>query len=106
LENRDVLAEVPVGKGFVSTTARVAGTLQPTGATDNQLNFVVDRAHLGVVPLPASWVNLGIRRLNPVVDLSGMKIPLSLASTNVVAGVLVLKGAADPAAVTAAAAAQ
>lgn len=90
-----VEARVPVTFLGVQTTAALSGSLRPETDDTSRLDFIASGAHIGVVPLPPGLVNLAIADLNPVVDLSGLKTPLSITDAAVIESRLVLSGTAD-----------
>ncbi len=95
LRENDVEARLPVNVGPLHTTATVYGNLTPTTPDASTLDFVADRARLSFLPVPAFLVNQAVGTLNPVVDLSGFKMPVALQSADVEQGTLVLRGTAD-----------
>ena len=74
----------------------VRGTLtpRPGGA---QLDFTPSRAQVSVVPIPGGLVRFAAERLNPLVDLGVLKIPVRVEATEVRDGALFLRGTVDPA---------
>ena len=87
--------------GPLHTTATVYGNLTPTRPGAATLNFVADKARLSFVPVPAFLVNRALDAVNPIVDLSGLKVPVALQSVDVQNGALVLRGTANLDALTA-----
>ena len=88
----DLEAAVPVSALGVSTTVRVDGSLAPSQAGPDKLDFVPSGADIGPVPIPHKLVDLAMNRLNPVLDLSAIKFPVNLTSAKTVNGVLVVEG--------------
>ena len=92
---RDVRAMVPVEAAGLHTKAVIAGTLVPDAAKPDHLNFKADSASIGLLPIPARWVNFALTEVNPVFDLSRLKVPITLTRADVVNGQIVLQGTAD-----------
>ncbi|MEO7718644.1 MAG: DUF2993 domain-containing protein [Capsulimonas sp.] len=95
LRDSSLEASVPVSPLGIQTTVRLSGNLTPHPGEPNKLDFQADGGHLGIVPLPASLLNLALDRLNPVLDLSGVRIPLSVTSATVEHGELKVRGTAE-----------
>ena len=95
LRAQDVLATVPVSVVGLHTTATLSGTLAPDDAQPDHLDFVADAASLGSLPIPANLVNYALDEINPVFDLSHIKVPLTLTRADVVNGQIVLQGTAN-----------
>ncbi len=89
-----VEARVPVSFAGLHTTAALSGSFRPNADDPRRLDFVAQNAQLGEVPLPASLVNLAVESLNPVLDLSGLKAPLTVTDAHVTNSRLVLSGTA------------
>ena len=86
---------MPLNYGPLHTSASVAGTLAPETSAGDMLDFTADSARLSILPVPAFLVNRTLAEINPVVDLSGLKVPISVQSTQIENGVLILRGTAD-----------
>lgn len=95
LRPSDVEARIPVTFLGLHTTAALAGTFKPNAADPSRLDFVTQGAQVGGVPLPAGLVNLAVDELNPVVNLAGLKAPLTITNVSVDNGRLTLQGLAD-----------
>jgi len=95
LRRSDVEARVPVSALGLHTTAALSGRLAPNAGDPSRLDFVADGAQIGVVPLPAGLANIALDQLNPVVALTGLKVPLSVTGTSVGDARLTLNGTAD-----------
>ena len=87
-----VAARIPVTFLGLHTTAALAGSLQPNADDPSKLDFVTRGAQIGFVTLPPSLVNFAIASLNPVVDLSGLKAPLTVTEAHVTDSRIVLSG--------------
>lgn len=95
LGESDVQVHVPVVLLGIQTTAALSGTLTPSTAELGKLDFQTDSAQLGIVPLPAALVNLALGQINPLVDLTHLRVPLNVTHIGVVQSRLTLDGAAD-----------
>lgn len=95
LRRSDVQVQLPLSAGPVHTAATFYGLPAPNAQDARSIDFVVDKARLGFLPLPAFLVNRGIAGVNPIVDLSAVKMPISVQSTDVEDGKLVLRGTAQ-----------
>ncbi len=91
----DVVASVPVTFLGLHTMATLAGTVRPSLADPTRLDFVANGAQIGVVPLPAGLINLALDRLNPVITLTSLRVPLSVTQAQISDNRLVLGGTAD-----------
>ncbi|MDX1933918.1 MAG: DUF2993 domain-containing protein [Capsulimonadales bacterium] len=60
--------------GKLPVTITVEGKLTPSGPT--QLNFSPEKAGVSIVPIPRFALEFLAKRLNPVVNLSTMKVPI------------------------------
>ena len=94
LHDSDLEAAVPVTALGLRTTAHLSGNFAPHPGAADQLDFHADGARLGVVPLPPALLNAALDRMNPLLDLSGMKIPLTVTSATVEHGVVSVHGTA------------
>jgi len=70
----------------------VSITGRPEIVNGNKINFVADKASLAKVPLPALVVNKILAKTNPIVDMSTMKIPVTLSSLTIKPGSLAVVG--------------
>lgn len=95
LRQSDVEARVPVTLLGLHTTAALSGTLQPSAESADKLDFITRGAQVGVVPLPAGLVRLAIDEINPLIDLSGVRVPISLTQVDVVNEQIVVRGTAQ-----------
>lgn len=95
LRPADVEARVPVAFMGLHTVAALAGRFAPDADDPSRLDFVADGARVGVVPLPAGLVNVALDQLNPVVALTGLKVPLLVTGASVSDRRLTLTGSAD-----------
>lgn len=95
LRSDDVQAAVPVTFLGLHTVAMLSGTVRPSQADPTRLDFVANGAQLGVVPLPTGLINLALDRLNPVITLDGLRVPLSVTQAEIKDSRLVLGGTAD-----------
>ena len=95
LGSRFVEARVPVTFLGLQTTAMLSGALRPNRSDPRRLDFETQEAQLGPIPLPAGLVRLAVAQLNPVVDLTGLKVPLTITGADVENSQLKLQGTAD-----------
>lgn len=101
LRPNDVQVELPLAAGPIHTHATVFGHPAPDAHDAKSIDFVVDKARLSFLPLPAGLVNRALSELNPIVDMSAVRVPICVQSTSVEGGQLVLRGTAqiDPQAI-------
>ena len=90
-----VQARVPIAFLGMQTTAALSRTLTPSESEAGKLDFQTDSAHLGIVPLPPALVNLALDQLNPLVDLTHLRVPLTVAHVGVIQSRLSLDGSVD-----------
>ena len=95
LRARDVLAQVPISVPGLHTRAEVSGSLAPDAAQPDHLNFVASAASLGRLPVPARLVNTALDLVNPVFDLSHVRVPITVTRANVANGQMTVQGTAD-----------
>ena len=95
LGDSDVQVRVPVVLLGIQTTAALTGTLIPSTSEAGKLDFQTDSAHLGIVPLPSALVNLALGQINPLVDLTHLRVPLNVTRVGVIQSRLSIDGAAD-----------
>ncbi len=87
---------------LASVPVRVRGTVAPhTGGS--LLDFTPGGARISVVPVPAPVLGYLARRVNPIVDLSTLRLPVRVERAEVRQGMLRLSGTVDPGAVVRAA---
>ena len=91
-----VQARVPIDVDTLKlhTIAALSGTFRPDADDSSKLDFIASSAQVGEVSLPPSLVNLALTTLNPVLDLSGLKAPLSVTEARVTNSRLALSGTA------------
>ncbi len=91
-----VEARVPVNVEALKlhTVAVLSGSFRPSAEDPSRLDFVAQSAQVGPVPLPASLINVAVNELNPVLDLSGLKAPLTVTEAGVTSSRLTLSGTA------------
>ncbi len=88
-------AQVPVSALGLQTTAELSGTLRPDPADPSRLDFVANAAQIGSVPVPSGLVNIALDTVNPLLDLSVLKAPLTVTDAKVQNSRLVLSGTAN-----------
>lgn len=81
--------------GYPTLPVTILGRLLPR-AGGVTLDFDPDRARLSVVPIPGPILDFVAERLNPVVDLSQMAVPIRVEEAEVRAGALHLSGSVPP----------
>lgn len=90
-----VQAQVPVSVLGLHTTAELTGFLQPNRTDSSRLDFVASGAQIGSVSVPPELVNIALGTVNPLLDLSALKAPLTVTDAKVQNRQLVLSGTAD-----------
>ena len=90
----DMEVAAPVEVASLTTTARLSGTLTPSQAGPDKLDFLGNKASVGVVPVPSKIISLALERINPVLNLSGSRFPVSITSAAVDRGSIILRGTA------------
>lgn len=95
LRENNLSARVPVTFLGMKTSATLIGTLSPSDAEPGKLDFVDQSARFSIVPLPSALVNLALEILNPVIEFTGLRVPLTITQAVVVHHRLVLTGSAD-----------
>lgn len=97
-------AEVKVSDGIMTVMARpemmkVSARIEAVGQLrihgDSQLYFTLVKLNAGGVPVPDAVARPFINRLNPVLDLSSLRMPLKLTSVKLVPGKVLLNATAD-----------
>lgn len=91
----DLQATLPVSVGPVHTTVAVRGILVPSAPGASTLDFVADKARLGFLPVPAFAVNAALEAVNPILDLSRVKVPVGVQSALVKNGTVTIRGTAQ-----------
>jgi len=88
----DLEATIPVSAVGINTTVRIDGTLTPSRFGPDKLDFVPSGGDVGIVPVPKRLMELAVDRLNPVMDLSTLKFPVTLESAKAMNGRLYVTG--------------
>jgi hypothetical protein len=81
--------------GHPTLPVTVDGTLAVRGG-GKSLDFEPDRGRLTVVPIPEAVLDFVAERLNPVVDLSALTVPIRIEKAESQGGQLVLSGTIPP----------
>jgi len=81
--------------GFPTATIQVGGNVVPS-PDGTALNFAPTEAKVSVVPIPKPVLDFLAKQLNPVLDLSTLRIPTRVTQARVENGKLVFSGAIDP----------
>lgn len=79
----------------VGVDVAVVITGKPVIVGGDKVNFVADRGSVARVPVPAYIVNKALDRVNPILDMSLMKFPVSLKHIAIRDGAVVVKGSAQ-----------
>jgi hypothetical protein len=79
----------------IGAPVSVEGTLAPRSG-GSYLNFEPDRAKVTIVPVPGLVLDYLSRRLNPVIDLSRLRVPIRVERAEVRGGALHLSGSVLP----------
>jgi hypothetical protein len=89
------------GKALVTLAAIVGGIRipisvagRPTIEGTDKVNFVIDNSDVDRLPIPAFLTNKLLEKLNPILDLSKMRFPVTLTDISVRDGVVVISGQA------------
>jgi hypothetical protein len=80
--------------GILSVPITVEGRLVPRGG--GALDFEPDRARLSIVPIPRMVLDILAHRLNPVIELTDVAIPIQVTRAEVRDGALALTGFIKP----------
>jgi hypothetical protein len=94
LHQSDMLARIPVSVKSLETIVAVTGTISPSTLGPTKVDFNATHTKVGWLPVPPFMTNLAMRRVNPIVDLTTLKIPIYLSQTSVINRQLVLRGTA------------
>ncbi|MGC4044579.1 MAG: DUF2993 domain-containing protein [Armatimonas sp.] len=81
--------------GYPTLPITVDGTLAVRGG-GKSLDFEPDRGRLTIIPIPEPVLDFVAERLNPVVDLSALTVPIRIEKAETVGGQLVLSGTIPP----------
>lgn len=93
LQPGKVLVEFVPNVAGLDVLVSVAGKLVIVDG--DKVNFEADRAAVAHVPMPAYLVNKALQRVNPVLDMSMMRFPVTLQDITVSKGTVVIKGNAQ-----------
>ena len=94
LNRSDMLARIPVSIKSLVTIVALTGTISPSKQGATKVDFNATHTKVGWMPVPPFMTNMAMQRLNPIVDLTTLKIPIYLSQTQVVNRQLVLRGTA------------
>jgi len=86
----------PLGISGFNVPVGVEGRLAPVSGNDSQLDFVPDAARISILPIPKPVVDFIAHSVNPVVDLSGLPIPIHIRSVDIRPDGIYLTGGASP----------
>lgn len=94
--------EFEPGKVLVKFVPNVAGVNiavtvsgKPEIVGGNKVNFVADSGSVARVPMPAYLVNKILDRMNPILDMSVLKFPVSLSKITINAKSVLVEGSAE-----------
>lgn len=90
----DVQVSTPVTVRGYTTTVSVSGTLKPNADAANKLDFVANGGSIGIVPVPARLVNVAIDEINPLLDLSRLRFPITVKDVDIHNGTAAVHGTA------------
>ena len=68
---------------------------KPVIVGGTKVDFIADKASVAMVPVPAYVVNKVLDRVNPILDLSLMKFPVTLTGISIQKGEVIVSGHAD-----------
>ena len=95
LNDSDLTVGFTVRQFGIGVPVTLRGNLVPEASSASLLDFVPSGGALGIVPVPAAAIDLALIRANPVIDLSRLKTPLTVAAIRVDHGVLNVTGTAS-----------
>lgn len=95
LREHDAEGQIPIAVLGLNTTVTLAGvpTISASGA--DKLDFTATQASIGHVPIPAAAVNLALRQINPLLDLSALRYPITVRQASVESGHIIVHGGVD-----------
>jgi hypothetical protein len=82
--------------GGIAAPLAIEGVITPR-AGGGLLDFLPGGARVSVVPVPAPVLRYVAERLNPVLDLSTLRVPIRVEKAQIRQGALLLTGTVDPA---------
>jgi hypothetical protein len=89
-----VVSAKPDVLGVIAVPVSVQGRLVPRGG--GAIDFEPDRAKVSVLPIPQVVLDYLARKLNPVVELSQVAVPIQVTQADVRDGFLALTGSIKP----------
>ncbi|HEY3333152.1 MAG TPA: DUF2993 domain-containing protein [Capsulimonadaceae bacterium] len=92
LRRNDLLIGFRYAKYGVSVPVSVAGRLSISRAGSDKIDLNPTRTAVAKVPIPSSVVDYEMKQVNPVIDLSTMKFPVTLRDIHVADGQMVFAG--------------
>jgi hypothetical protein len=96
LDGNNITYSDNVGVWVMRTPFSVTGTLVRHPGNASQLDFSASRASLAHLRIPDSVVTTLVKTVNPVVDLSKMKYPVTISSEGVNNSIISVSGSVDP----------
>ena len=88
----------PEVEGILPVPVSVRGVVSPTPEGDH-LDFLPDRGSITVIPVPGVVLSYLSHKLNPVISLTGLPIPIHVLSASMADGKLTMSGTVDTAAI-------
>lgn len=90
LEDGKVIVDAAPGLLGISVPVSIKGS--PVIREDTKVNFVADEASLSIIPVPAFIVNRLLNGVNPVLDMSQMKFPVTIKDITIKKDKIIVKG--------------
>ncbi len=95
LRKRDAEGQIPITVLGLSTTVTLTGIPTVSASGADKLDFTATEASIGRIPVPAAAVNLALRQINPLLDLSTLRYPLAVRQASIESGHIVVRGTVD-----------
>lgn len=93
LEDSKVIVDASPGFMGISIPVSIKGS--PSIIGNSKIDFVADEASISIIPLPAFIINKLLRNINPVLDMSQMKFPVSIQDITIKKDKVIIKGSAE-----------
>lgn len=95
LREHDAEGQIPIAVLGLNTTVRLAGIPTVSESGSDKLDFTATQASIGRVPVPAAAINLALRQVNPLLDLSMLRYSIAVRQTSVEGRHIVVRGGVD-----------
>lgn len=95
-QGRITVTARPEVLGIASVPVSVTGRVQANPPHGISMDFNPERARVSIVPVPGVVLDYFSRRLNPLLDLSNLRVPVQVRRTEVREGRLVVQGIVRP----------